>query len=299
MERIQMQRDKVICFVIMPFSQTTDRHTVDYWNEHFEIFLKPLIEENPKLEARRSKAMRGDILREIITDLVTSRLVVADLTDLNINVFWELGVRQSFKHGTVTIAEEDTRLPVDIDKKGTLFYDTQNHLKMEIFRKDFKEAIQDCLEHSERPDSHVLETLSGRGTLFEIFRRDEAIRRLIALLKECESNIDVLDHCVKCAQKNQKIPDERDFPTVRFRWPAVQLLIIDCYIEEDQAFFDAAERYMKSLIIMNDQLKSWEYKPDSTEVWFLDYVKDIKVREKFIKFKGQIEKSLEKISKRV
>jgi len=110
--------DKIICFVIMPFRKTTNKHTVDYWNKHFEIFLKPLIEENPQLEAHRSKALRGDILREIITDLVNSRVIVADLTDLNINVFWELGVRQSFKHGTVTIAEENTELPFDIDKKA-------------------------------------------------------------------------------------------------------------------------------------------------------------------------------------
>lgn len=89
----------------MPFSKTTDKHTEDYWTEHFERFLKPLIEENPGLEARRSEPLRGDILRQIITDLVVSRVVVADLTDHNPNVYWELGVRQSFQHGTVTIAE--------------------------------------------------------------------------------------------------------------------------------------------------------------------------------------------------
>jgi len=184
--------NREICFVIMPFSKTTDEHTEDYWTEHYESFLKPLIEENPNLEARRSKAMRGDILREIITDLVVSPVVVADLTDNNPNVYWELGVRQSFKHGTVTTADKATELPFDIDKKGTLRYYPENHLKNADFCRDFKEAIQDCLTHPERPDSQVLETLSGRGTLFEIFRRDEAIRRLDAVLSECSGNLGVL-----------------------------------------------------------------------------------------------------------
>ena len=76
-----MSTNREICFVIMPFSKTTDEHTEDYWTKHFESFLKPIIEENPNLEARRLKAMRGDILREIITDLVVSRVVVADLTE--------------------------------------------------------------------------------------------------------------------------------------------------------------------------------------------------------------------------
>jgi len=76
------------CFVIMPFSKTTKDHTKSYWTEHFKSFLKPLIEEYPGLEAHRSKALRGDILRQIITDLVVSHVVVADLTDHNPNVYW-------------------------------------------------------------------------------------------------------------------------------------------------------------------------------------------------------------------
>ena len=92
------------CFVIMPFSKTSDQHTTEYWTKHFESFLKTLIEEC-ELEAYRSEPLRGDILRQIISGLLVSPVVVADLTDGNSNVFWELGVRQSFKHGTVTIAE--------------------------------------------------------------------------------------------------------------------------------------------------------------------------------------------------
>ena len=220
-----MSTNRETCFVIMPFSKTTDEHTEDYWTHHFEDFLKPLIEEKTNLEARRSKVMRGDILREIITDLVVSRVVVADLTDNNPNVYWELGVRQSFKHGTVTIAEAGTKLPFDIGGKGTLFYYPKDHLKMVNFPKRFMKAIEDCLVNPDRPDSHVLETLSGRGTLFEIFHRDEVIRRLDAVLSECNKNSEVLKLVIKRARDNQKDPDNRRFATVRFRVSAAELLI--------------------------------------------------------------------------
>ena len=265
-----MSTNRETCFVIMPFSKTTDEHTEDYWMHHFEDFLKPLIEENPNLEARRSKAMRGDILREIITDLVVSRVVVADLTDINPNVYWELGVRQSFKHGTITIAEEGTQLPFDIGGKGTLFYYPKDHLKMEDFRKRFKEAIKDCLVHSDRPDSHVLDTLSGRGTLFEIFRRDEAIRRLDALLSECSRNLGVLKDVANQARDNQENPEERKFTTDRFRVSAVELLITNRYVDEDQPFFALAEEYSNKIAAINDQLSLWEYSPDATETWLLN-----------------------------
>jgi len=188
-EVTKVESNRQTCFVIMPFSKTTEEHTENYWTEHFENFLKPLVEVNPDFEARRLEAIRGDILRQIITDLVVSPVVVADITDNNTNVYWELGVRQSFKHGTITIAEAGTKLPFDISGKGTLFYYPKNHLKMEEFRRRFKEAIQDCCSHPDRPDSQVLEIISGRGTLFEIFRRDEAIRRLEAVLTECIRNL--------------------------------------------------------------------------------------------------------------
>ena len=184
------------CFVIMPFSETSDEHTEDYWTRQFNTFLKPLIEERPNLEACRSEALRGDILRQIITDLVVCPIVVADLTDSNPNAYWELGVRQSFKHGTITVAEYDTNLPFDLGSKGTLFYYPKDHIKNEDFRTLFKQAIDECLSHPDSPDSHVLETLSGRGTLFEIIQHDEALRRLEALLSECSWNMRALEEVI-------------------------------------------------------------------------------------------------------
>jgi hypothetical protein len=44
-------------------------------------------------------------------------------TDLNANVIWELGVRQSFDHCTITISEDvGKHLPFDLGVKGTLYY---------------------------------------------------------------------------------------------------------------------------------------------------------------------------------
>jgi len=285
-----------ICFVIMPFSKTTDEHTEDYWTKHFESFLKPLIEENPNLEARRSKAMRGDILREIITDLVVSPVVVADLTDNNPNVYWELGVRQSFKHGTVTIADEATELPFDIDKKGTLRYYPENHLKNADFCRDFKEAIQDCLTHPERPDSQVLETLSGRGTLFEIFHRDEAIRRLDALLSECDWNLNIWEEVVNQVRANQKKSEKRSLTTMRFRISAIELLMTNRYVDEDQSFFRLAELNSDLSIAANDILNGWGYDPENAEKWLLSAVKLRKTTVE--QFKAAVVDTRDKLRKR-
>lgn len=291
-----MEANREICFVIMPFSKTSEEHNEEYWTKHFETFLKPLIETNPDLEARRSQALRGDILRQIITDLVVSRVVVADLTDHNPNVFWELGVRQSFKHGTVTIAEVGTKLPFDVGGKGTLFYYPKNHLKMEEFRKSFTEAFKDCLRNPDNPDSHVLETLSGRGTLFEIFRRDEALRRLEALLSECDYNLRGMEAVLKTAQENQQNPSNRNFPSARFRFSAVELLITNRYIDEDASFFKSAEYYAVNIVRLYEQLNLWQNSPDAIEQFLLKSIDPW--RRDSEEFKNKVETARDKLSKR-
>jgi len=119
----------------MPFSETSRARTQDYWTAHYEKFLKPCIESFGDIVVERSKVVRG-----IISNLISADIVVADLTDNNPNVFWELGVRQSFKHGTITIAENGTKLPFDISSKGTLFYFPNDHIKNTDFERSLHTA---------------------------------------------------------------------------------------------------------------------------------------------------------------
>jgi len=274
------------CFVIMPFSETIEKHTEDYWTNHYEKFLKPLIESGHPLIAERSSPLRGDILRQIITDLVTAPIVVADLTDANPNVYWELGVRQSFKHCTVTIAENGTALPFDLGGKGTLFYFPSDYIKMQEFKDKFNQAIDDCLKNPDMPDSHVLETISGRGTLHQILMRDESLRRLDALISEIERNAEVLkdtlDYCNANIKKRKEALAEgkkeseasTQIATGRFCLAAVEMLIVSRYIDADKTFYEAAEKYMDELIRVNDQLPTWEVNAESFESWLLKVQED-------------------------
>jgi hypothetical protein len=45
----------------------------------------------------------------MIHKLVFCDIIVADLADGNVNVYWELGIRQSFRHGTITIIDEKSK----------------------------------------------------------------------------------------------------------------------------------------------------------------------------------------------
>jgi hypothetical protein len=279
----------------MPFSQTTTEHTEEYWTDHFNKFLKPIIEENLEIEAHRSEPMRGDILRNIIFNLVQAPIVVADLTDNNPNVYWELGVRQSFKHCTVTIAEEGMRLPFDVSVKGTLLYLPKNHTKMEEFRKNFKNAIDDCLRRPDVSDSHVLESMSGRGSLFEVFRRDETVRRLDALLDELNFDLDQLTDIFEIAKENLNGGKdyERIYRVTRCQTNSLVLLLSNRYLDQEKTFYDKIQKYLSRLNVINGQLGIWEFQKEDVERFLLkNKDADLSQSNELIDFITQIRSNL-------
>lgn len=255
------QEEKRKCFVIMPFSETTDKHTEEYWNTHYTNFLKPEIESLP-LVAHRSSPLRGDIIRQIITDLVTSFIVVADLTDSNPNVYWELGVRQSFKHGTITIAEYGTDLPSDMAAKGTLYYYPNDHVKMRQFTKQLSSAIKDCMENPSSPDSQVLETIVGKGTLFQIIMKEESLRKLDAILEEIKYNSGLFKNIDKLCKDNFELrkknkPDECKCQPFPLSLICLETLIVNRYVHADSNFYGLAADSCVALKAFNNQLSVW------------------------------------------
>jgi len=207
--------DKKRCFVIMPFSGTKENHTTEYWARHFGSYLKPLIDEVKGLEAFRSEPLRGNIASQIITDLTNSDIVVADLTDHNPNVLWELGVRQSFKHCTLTIAEVGTKIPFHFSHKGILFYNG-DHLNNEEFERQFKKSLRDCIKHPDEPDSPVIETLGGRGTIYSIIHKEENQRRLETLKMELARNKEILKRLYLRCEENKALRAEKKCKNARW-----------------------------------------------------------------------------------
>jgi hypothetical protein len=268
----------------MPFSKTTEEHDAEYWTAHYENFLKPTIEEVGDLEVSRSEALRGDILNQIIFKLVSSDIVVADLTDSNPNVYWELGIRQSFKNGTVTIRDNNYKLPFDISKIGTLEYYPKSHTKNEIFRRTLKSAVKDCCVNPDKYDSNILEVISGRGSIYEIINKEENKRKLEGLKREFEYNSNIYILIMENSISNLKIRNEikRDpvnnaaqkenisFITRKMRSNSLELLITTRYVNEDIEIYRFLENTINVINTINDHIPLWVDMPESIEEWFVN-----------------------------
>lgn len=252
------------CFVIMPFSATSELKTDEYWTKHYEKFIEPILLDIHDMNVFRSSPVRGDIIKEIIFNLVNSEIVIADLTDLNANVFWELGVRQSFKNGTITIVEAGSKLPFDISTKGTLFYYPSDHIKNEGFKKQLRIAIMDCINNKDFQDSFVLEAIGGRGTLYQVLKKEENINKLKSIIHEIEKNDFYFNKIIKCLTDNNSM-----YPSVRLGKVCSEHLITNRYLNESDKFYDQLYIYTDWITSINEHLEEIKDGKSQAISWIL------------------------------
>lgn len=147
------------CFVIMPFSKTKSC-TEDEWTNIFNDLFKPII-ENAGLgyQCRRSVANRGNIVAGIIRDLNDVYLVVADLTDRNANVFYELGVRHSLKNRTILLAQNRDDIPFDLEAYANHVYDWRSEDGRAALKQKLTELLVEVDSNPDRSDNPVSDFL--------------------------------------------------------------------------------------------------------------------------------------------
>ena len=177
------------CFVIMPIG-SGDAYEV-YRNRYEEI-IAPAVEG---LQVDGSQVFRcvradfvsssGSITRDVLTRLYRSDAVIADLTDLNPNVFYELGVRHALRSGTILIALEGTKPPFDVgDMRVIPYKDRVGAQKKAI--PEIQEMLKSLLETERVVDSpvlHAIPQLSELGAIKEYEAQLAALQRERDLLK--------------------------------------------------------------------------------------------------------------------
>jgi hypothetical protein len=188
-------------YVIMPFSQTTNTRTQDYWNEHFSDYIsgriKEIVEADAFLsggyawEVRRSSTIQGGPLNyEIVWDLLNAHIVIADLTDLNPNVLYELGIRHALtaataSRRTIMILDETAwKLPFDFSNYAVLKYRKD---KVDTWKRDIGDRLKSCIQAYYYRDNPVSMTFAQRSFSFQAqANQDKAIANITEALDAVE-----------------------------------------------------------------------------------------------------------------
>ena len=114
-----------LCFILMPFGKKTgpDGTIVDF-NRVYEELIGPAARKAHLEPIRADEETTGGIIHKAMFErLILCPFAIADLTQANANVFYELGVRHAFRpFTTVQLVAEGNRLPFDVQMQRTLPY---------------------------------------------------------------------------------------------------------------------------------------------------------------------------------
>lgn len=130
-----LMSDNNHCFIITPIGDDSDpirRHIEGI----IAAAIRPALEEKYELVVAHKISEPGSITKQIITEIYSAKLAIANLTNRNPNVMYELAFRHSLGKPVIMIAEKGTPLPSDIIMERTIFYQNDAQGVLEL-----KEAI--------------------------------------------------------------------------------------------------------------------------------------------------------------
>ncbi len=145
------------CFVISPIGEEGSevRRAAD-------TVFRQLIEPATKkcgLEATRSDHIRapGQITTQTLRLLKDSEIVIADLTDLNANVFYELAFRHTLGKPAIILSPRGQKLPFDIGDSRAIIFDPGDWASLQISLEELdhqlRSALSDTPERIQNPIS--------------------------------------------------------------------------------------------------------------------------------------------------
>ena len=109
-----MMNDQKNCFVVAPIGEL-DSDTRKRSDQVLNYVIKPAVSECGYIAIRADEIDKpGIITSQVIQHVVNDPLVVADLTERNPNVFYELAIRHAIAKPLVQIMKKGEQIPFDV-----------------------------------------------------------------------------------------------------------------------------------------------------------------------------------------
>lgn len=142
------------CFVMMPFGSWFDRY-------YAEIYA-PAIRDAGFEPVRADELFStGSVVEQIWEQIVKAKVLLADLTDKNANVFYELGLAHAAKKPVVFTARRVEDIPFDLRHLRVLIYETQEPDWSEKLKRSLTDFLKNAAKDPEksipnpfRPNGH-------------------------------------------------------------------------------------------------------------------------------------------------
>jgi hypothetical protein len=148
-----------ICFYVTPIGSDDSE-----FRKHSDLFLESII--SPVIQQFNMKVVRADqiekpgtITNQIIEYIFKSKIVIADLSFHNPNVFYELALRHVCRLPTVQLIRKSDRIPFDLSQARTIIIDTTDIYslvpKLETYKAEIASQVRQVLNSPDSVDNPV------------------------------------------------------------------------------------------------------------------------------------------------
>ncbi|EYC50879.1 hypothetical protein AZ34_07195 [Hylemonella gracilis str. Niagara R] len=169
------------CFVVMAIGEQNTSggvvSAVELRTKYDDLIKEAILKARPGLDVVRADdvSLPGTITTDIISRIMHSDYVVADVTYPNPNVFYELGLRHACRTGTVIIRDkEGPRVPFDIAHLRYVEYENTT-----TGLKQLSAQLVTYFDHFDRdptrPDNHFQEFAKLTNYSFPDYRREDPV----------------------------------------------------------------------------------------------------------------------------
>jgi hypothetical protein len=187
---IKTKTSKKTCFIISPLG-SVDSETRRKADGLINAVLKPILFDlDYEVIAPHEIDTPGSITMQVIQHLLDDSLVVANLTELNPNVMYELAVRHAKRLPVVSLAEEGTKLPFDIASERTIFYN-DDMMGVEVLKPRIIKAIEKAIVEK-KPDNPIYRGMLD-SIMKEVVKPDDTQSYLLKRMDEISSQINRIE----------------------------------------------------------------------------------------------------------
>lgn len=276
----QLRSEPDLCFVLMPFMP------------HFApVFIDHIRKVCNKLNLRCLRAddifSNSSIIDDIWCSIVKSRVIVADLTSKNPNVFYEIGIAHTIGKPVILITQDIEDIPFDLrhirniiykftprgmEEFESSLYNTINHilenpfLSLEQFRSDLvSDSFPETSSLKAYPDDYIKNFVFDR--LNENFLRNNALELCFFRKIADDMFLDVL-----LQEKNPSLKSSISKFIEKYTLPISEAIMISLLSEESQvarpavkaAYQLSVDGYFSSKILeITSNNSSWEVRKDA------------------------------------
>ena len=151
------ENDKLKCFVITPVGEQNSEIRNEA-NGIIEAVIKPVLEAKYTVNAAHLSISSVIITKEIIQDIFEADLIIANLTDSNPNVMYELSFAHALRKPVVHLIREGQKPPFDISSQRYIAY-TNNMLGTVHLKEQLEKFVNDVTDNKKKISNPITDSI--------------------------------------------------------------------------------------------------------------------------------------------